>query len=426
MFKCSFRKEEKKEICRRLKKKNFYNFFIINFILKNEKQKKKIKLKINNLFFYINFFSKKILLFLKNKYFLELIKSYSFFLKKKRKSYKKIIKKINIKLINNLIKIPNIPSKEIKKKTNIVLYQNFYKKKIKQNLFTHWELGKKFKLFCLKQGSIISGNGFNVLINTGALYQRSLIQFFLEKNIISGYIEYILPFIVNKNSVYGTGQFPDKENQMYNINYDNLNFYLIPTGEVPLINIFKNKIFKESELPLKGTTNTSCFRRESGSYGTNVRGLNRLHQFEKVEIVQISTCYYSYYSFSEMVNHIKYILLSLKLKFRIIQLCGNELGFTSALTYDFEVYSPGQKKWLEVSSVSNCINFQSNRLNIKYRSIKGNIQDCHSLNGSSLAIPRIFSTLIENYQNRNYILIPKELIKLMKRKKINICQNIVK
>ncbi|WGS82921.1 MAG: serine--tRNA ligase [Candidatus Karelsulcia muelleri] len=421
MFKCSFLKEE---ICIRLKKKNFYNFFIINFILKNEKQKKKIKLKINNLFFYINFFSKKILLFLKKKYFLELIKSYSFFLKKKRKSYKKIIKKINIKLINNLIKIPNIPSKEIKKKTNIVLYQNFDKKKIKQNLFTHWELGKKFKLFCLKQGSIISGNGFNVLINTGALYQRSLIQFFLEKNIISGYIEYILPFIVNKNSVYGTGQFPDKENQMYNINSDNL--YLIPTGEVPLINIFKNKIFKESELPFKGTTNTSCFRRESGSYGTNVRGLNRLHQFDKVEIVQISTCYYSYYSFYEMVNHIKYILLSLKLKFRIIQLCGNELGFTSALTYDFEVYSPGQKKWLEVSSVSNCINFQSNRLNIKYRSIKGNIQYCHSLNGSSLAIPRIFSTLIENYQNRNYILIPKELIKLMKRKKINICQNIVK
>ncbi|WP_110486022.1 serine--tRNA ligase [Candidatus Karelsulcia muelleri] len=426
MLKCSFIKEEKKEICIRLKKKNFYNFFIINFILKNEKQKKKIKFKINNLFFYINFFSKKILLFLKNKYFLELIKSYSFFLKKKRKSYKKIIKKINIKLINNLIKIPNIPSKEIKKKTNIVLYQNFDKKKIKQNLLTHWELGKKFKLFCLKQGSIISGNGFNVLINTGALYQRSLIQFFLEKNIISGYIEYILPFIVNKNSVYGTGQFPDKENQMYNINYDNLNLYLIPTGEVPLINIFKNKIFKESELPLKGTTNTSCFRRESGSYGTNVRGLNRLHQFDKVEIVQISTCYYSYYSFYEMVNHIKYILLSLKLKFRIIQLCGNELGFTSALTYDFEVYSPGQKKWLEVSSVSNCINFQSNRLNIKYRSIKGNIQDCHSLNGSSLAIPRIFSTLIENYQNRNYILIPKELIKLIKIKKINICQNIVK
>ncbi|XMD33470.1 MAG: serine--tRNA ligase [Candidatus Karelsulcia muelleri] len=426
MLKCSFIKEEKKEICIRLKKKNFYNFFIINFILKNEKQKQKIKLKINNLFFYINFFSKQILLFLKNKYFFELklIKSYSFFLKQNIKSYKKIIKKIKIKLINNLIKIPNLPSKEIKKTTNIVLYKNFYKNKIKQNLFPHWELGTKFKLFCLKQGSIISGNGFNVLINTGALYQRSLIQFFLEKNIISGYIEYIIPFIVNKNSVYGTGQFPDKENQMYNINYDNL--YLIPTGEVPLINIFKNKIFKESELPLKGTTNTSCFRRESGSYGTNVRGLNRLHQFDKVEIVQISTCYYSYYSFYEMVHHIKYILLSLKLKFRIIQLCGNELGFTSALTYDFEVYSPGQKKWLEVSSVSNCRNFQSNRLNIKYRSIKGNIKDCHSLNGSSLAIPRIFSTLIENYQNLNSILIPKELIKLMKRKKINICQNIVK
>ncbi|MFU7501700.1 MAG: serine--tRNA ligase [Candidatus Karelsulcia muelleri] len=394
MLKVSFIEKNKKIIIIGLIKRNFYY-----------KKKKKIKSKLDNLIYYIKFFSKKI-----NE---EIIRNYSSFLKEKLKINIFFIKKIKNKIFEIIIKIPNLPFEEVQKENNYILYKreiiNNYKKKI-----YHWELGEKFKLFSTKKGAIISGNGFNVFFNKGALLQRSLIQFFLEKNISSGYMEYILPYLVNINSVYGTGQIPDKKYQMYN--YDNL--YLIPTGEVPLINIFKKTIFKESELPIKATTYSSCFRRESGSYGSKVRGLNRLHQFDKVEIIQISTCKDSYLSFHYMVNHIKDLLRLLNLPFRIIRLCGKDLGFTSALTYDFEVYSPGQKKWLEVSSVSNCTNFQSNRLKLRYRTFDGKIKLCHTLNGSSLAIPRIISAILENNQYKNYIIIPKVLIKYMKIDKI--------
>ncbi|BAO66239.1 serine--tRNA ligase [Candidatus Karelsulcia muelleri] len=424
MLKVSFIKKNKKKIFLGLKKRNYYKFYIINYILILNKESKKLKFKLDNLRYYINFFSKKIEFFFKKceKEKIKIMINYSFFLKKKRKEKNKKLKKINNKIFENLIKIPNIPFEEGKKKNNLLDIDNkIYSKKeffLKKNekILSHWELGNKFNLFSTKIGSIISGNGFNVFINKGALLQRSLIQYFLDKNISSGYIEYVLPYLVKKNSVYGTGQIPDKKSQMYHINYDNL--YLIPTGEVPLINIFCNKIFKESELPIKATTYTSCFRRESGSYGTKVRCLNRLHQFDKVEIIQINTCKNSYFSFNEMVNHIKDLLISLDLPFRIIKLCGNDLGFTSALTYDFEVYSPGQKKWLEVSSVSNCTNFQSNRIKLKYRSYNGKIKLCHTLNGSSLAIPRIISAIIENYQTKNYIIIPKVLIPYMKMEKL--------
>ncbi len=386
-------------------KRNFYKVYLINYILFLYKKRKKIKSKLDNLIYYIKYFSKKRKL--------NEVRNYSSFLKEKLKINLFLIKKIKNKIFEIIIKIPNLTFEEVKKNYKEILYKreilNNYKKKI-----DHWELGEKFKLFSTKKGAIISGNGFNVFINKGALLQRSLIQFFLEKNISSGYIEYVLPYIVNINSVYGTGQIPDKKSQMYNID----NLYLIPTGEVPLINIFKNNIFKESELPIKATTYTSCFRRESGSYGSKVRGLNRLHQFDKVEIIQISTCKDSYLSFNDMVNHIKYLLRSLNLPFRIIRLCGKDLGFTSALTYDFEVYSPGQKKWLEVSSVSNCTNFQSNRLKLRYRTFDGKIKLCHTLNGSSLAIPRIISAILENNQYKNYIILPKVLIKYMKIDKI--------
>jgi len=386
-------------------KRNFYKVYLINYILFLYKKRKKIKSKLDNFIYYIKYFSKKRKL--------NEVRNYSSFLKEKLKINIFLIKKIKNKIFEIIIKIPNFPFEEVKKNYKEILYKreiiNNYKKKI-----YHWELGEKFKLFSTKKGAIISGNGFNVFINKGALLQRSLIQFFLEKNISSGYIEYVLPYLVNINSVYGTGQIPDKKSQMYNID----NLYLIPTGEVPLINIFKNNIFKESELPIKATTYTSCFRRESGSYGSKVRGLNRLHQFDKVEIIQISTCKDSYLSFNDMVNHIKSLLRSLNLPFRIIRLCGKDLGFTSALTYDFEVYSPGQKKWLEVSSVSNCTNFQSNRLKLRYRTFDGKIQLCHTLNGSSLAIPRIISAILENNQYKNYIILPKVLIKYMKIDKI--------
>ncbi|RIU86108.1 serine--tRNA ligase [Candidatus Karelsulcia muelleri] len=411
MLKVSFIEKNKKIIIIGLIKRNFYKLYLINYILFLYKKKKKIKSKLDNLIYYIKYFSKKIK---KNE---EIIRNYSSFLKEKLKINIFFINKIKNKIFEIIIKIPNLPFEEVQK--NFLYKEILYKREIINNYkkkIYHWELGEKFKLFSTKKGAIISGNGFNVFFNKGALLQRSLIQFFLEKNISSGYIEYILPYIVNINSVYGTGQIPDKTYQMYNINYDNL--YLIPTGEVPLINIFKKKIFKESELPIKATTYTSCFRRESGSYGSKVRGLNRLHQFDKVEIIQISTCKDSYLSFNDMVNHIKYLLRSLNLPFRIIRLCGKDLGFTSALTYDFEVYSPGQKKWLEVSSVSNCTNFQSNRLKLRYRTFDGKIKLCHTLNGSSLAIPRIISAILENNQYKNYIIIPKVLIKYMKIDKI--------
>ncbi|WP_259115678.1 serine--tRNA ligase [Candidatus Karelsulcia muelleri] len=405
MLKVSFIERNKKIIMIGLIKRNFYKVYLINYILFLYKKKKKIKSKLDNLIYYIKYFSK-------NRKLNE-VRNYSSFLKEKLKINLFLIKKIKNKIFEIIIKIPNLTFEEVKKNYKEILYKreilNNYKKKI-----DHWELGEKFKLFSTKKGAIISGNGFNVFINKGALLQRSLIQFFLEKNLSSGYIEYVLPYIVNINSVYGTGQIPDKKSQMYNID----NLYLIPTGEVPLINIFQNNIFKESELPIKATTYTSCFRRESGSYGSKVRGLNRLHQFDKVEIVQISTCKDSYLSFNDMVNHIKSLLRSLNLPFRIIRLCGKDLGFTSALTYDFEVYSPGQKKWLEVSSVSNCINFQSNRLKLRYRTFDGKIKLCHTLNGSSLAIPRMISAILENNQYKNYIILPKVLIKYMKIEKI--------
>ncbi|WP_259146608.1 serine--tRNA ligase [Candidatus Karelsulcia muelleri] len=405
MLKVSFIERNQKIIMIGLIKRNFYKVYLINYILFLYKKKKKIKSKLDNLIYYIKYFSK-------NRKLNE-VRNYSSFLKEKLKINLFLIKKIKNKIFEIIIKIPNLTFEEVKKNYKEILYKreilNNFKKKI-----DHWELGEKFKLFSTKKGAIISGNGFNVFINKGALLQRSLIQFFLEKNISSGYIEYVLPYIVNLNSVYGTGQIPDKKSQMYNID----NLYLIPTGEVPLINIFKNNIFKESELPIKATTYTSCFRRESGSYGSKVRGLNRLHQFDKVEIVQISTCKDSYLSFNDMVNHIKSLLRSLNLPFRIIRLCGKDLGFTSALTYDFEVYSPGQKKWLEVSSVSNCRNFQSNRLKLRYRTFDGKIKLCHTLNGSSLAIPRMISAILENNQYKNYIILPKVLIKYMKIEKI--------
>ncbi|EAT14049.1 seryl-tRNA synthetase, partial [Candidatus Sulcia muelleri str. Hc (Homalodisca coagulata)] len=268
MLKVSFIEKNKKIIIIGLIKRNFYKLYLINYILFLYKKKKKIKSKLDNLIYYIKFFSKKI----KNNE--ELIRNYSSFLKEKLKINIFFIKKIKNKIFEIIIKIPNLPFEEVQKEKNFFYKEILYKREIINNYkkkIYHWELGEKFKLFSTKKGAIISGNGFNVFFNKGALLQRSLIQFFLEKNISSGYIEYVLPYIVNINSVYGTGQIPDKKYQMYNINYDNL--YLIPTGEVPLINIFKKTIFKESELPVKATTYTSCFRRESGSYGSKVRGL---------------------------------------------------------------------------------------------------------------------------------------------------------
>ena len=272
----------------------------------------------------------------------------------------------------------------------------------------HWELVVEKNIIDFELGVKITGAGFPVYKGKGAKLQRALINYFLNKNIEAGYEEVIPPHLVNGDSGFGTGQLPDKEGQMYHVTEDNL--YLIPTAEVPVTNIFRDVILKKEDFPIKCTAYTPCFRREAGSYGKDVRGLNRLHQFDKVEIVQIEHPNHSYKALDAMVEHVAKILRELGLPFRILKLCGGDISFTSALTYDFEVYSIAQEKWLEVSSVSNFESYQSNRLKLRFRDEDKKTRLCHSLNGSSLALPRIMAALIENYQNADGIGIPEVLI----------------
>lgn len=271
----------------------------------------------------------------------------------------------------------------------------------------HWELIKDYDLIDFETGARLTGSGFPVYKGKGAKLQRSLIQYFLDYNTSAGYTEYAPPLMVNEATAYGTGQLPDKEGQMYHITADG--FYLIPTAEVPLTNIYSNQIVKEEDLPIKMTAYTPCFRREAGSFGAEVRGLNRLHQFDKAEIVQLVHPAKSYDVLIEMVNHIERLLQFLELPYRILRLCGGDMGFTSALTYDFEVYSAAQQKWLEVSSVSNFETFQTNRMKIRYKDGEGKTQLVHTLNGSSLALPRIVAALLENNQKEDGIHLPKAL-----------------
>ena len=268
-------------------------------------------------------------------------------------------------------------------------------------------MAKKYDLIDFELGTKITGSGFPVYKGKGAKLQRALISFFLDSNIDLGYDEVQVPYLVNEDSAFGTGQLPDKEGQMYTVIQDNL--FLIPTAEVPITNIFRDEIIEESNLPILKTGYSPCFRREAGSYGSDVRGLNRLHQFDKVEIVRVEHPEKSYDSLNIMKEQIKGIIEKLELPFRIITLCGGDLGFTSALTYDFEIYSPAQEKWLEVSSVSNFETFQSNRLKIRYRNAQGKTSLVHTLNGSSLALPRVLATILENFQTKHGIMIPKVL-----------------
>ena len=271
----------------------------------------------------------------------------------------------------------------------------------------HWELIKEYDLIDFETGARITGSGFAIYKGKGAKLQRALIHYFLDYNTSAGYTEYAPPLMVNEATAYGTGQLPDKEGQMYHITSDG--FYLIPTAEVPLTNIYSNQIVKEEDLPIKMTAYTPCFRREAGSFGAEVRGLNRLHQFDKAEIVQLVHPAKSYDVLVEMVNHIERLLQFLELPYRILRLCGGDMGFTSALTYDFEVFSAAQQKWLEVSSVSNFETFQTNRMKIRYKDGEGKTQLVHTLNGSSLALPRIVAALLENNQKEDGIHLPKAL-----------------
>jgi seryl-tRNA synthetase len=315
------------------------------------------------------------------------------------------------KLTELLVLLPNLPSEKVPPgktpEDNKVVKMGGSKPELTKDAVPHWDLAKRLDIIDFELGNKLTGSGFPVYKNKGAKLQRSLIQYFLDYNTAAGYIEYMPPYMVNADSAYGTGQLPDKEGQMYHATEDG--FYLIPTAEVPLTNIYRDTMLKEADMPVKMTAYTPCFRREAGSYGKDVRGLNRLHQFDKVEIVQLVQPDKSYEALEEMVLHIEKLIQSLGLHYRILALCGGDMGFTAAMTYDFEIYSAAQEKWLEVSSVSNFETFQTNRMKIRYKDESGKSVLLHSLNGSSLALPRVLACLLENNQTPNGILLPPVL-----------------
>ena len=311
-----------------------------------------------------------------------------------------------------LYTIPNVPNAIVPKgntdEDNVEVYREGIIPTLHEGAMPHWELAKKYDIIDFELGNKITGAGFPVYKGKGARLQRALINYFLDKNTAAGYNEVQLPHLVNEASGFGTGQLPDKEGQMYHVGVDN--FYLIPTAEVPATNMYRDELLAEKDMPIKVTGYTPCFRREAGSYGAHVRGLNRLHQFDKVEILRVEHPDKSYDALNEMVEHVKMILKELKLPYRILKLCGGDLGFTSALTYDFEVFSTAQDRWLEISSVSNFETFQANRLKLRFKNENGKTELCHTLNGSSLALPRVLAGILENYQTENGIDIPEVLI----------------
>jgi seryl-tRNA synthetase len=324
---------------------------------------------------------------------------------------KPALKMVEKSLDEKLIMLPNLPHKLVPggktPEDNVTIREGGVKPLLPKGAVPHWDLAKKYNLIDFELGNKITGSGFPVYIDKGAKLQRALIQYFLDYNTAAGYTEYQPPILVNEASARGTGQLPDKEGQMYAIPEDGL--YLIPTAEVPVTNMLRDEMLKESQLPIKMTAYTPCFRREAGSYGKDVRGLNRLHQFDKVEIVQVTDPHKSYDTLEEMVLHVEKLLQSLELPYRILRLCGGDMGFTSAMTYDFEVFSAAQEKWLEVSSVSNFEAFQTNRMKIRFKDASGKSTLAHSLNGSSLALPRIVACLLENRQAEGSIGLPKAL-----------------
>jgi len=318
-----------------------------------------------------------------------------------------LVKQLNDKLVD----LPNIPHESVppgkSEADNELVYEEGNIPDLFANALPHWELATKYNIIDFDLGSKVTGAGFPFYLGKGARLQRALINYFLDKAIEAGYTEYQPPLLINEDSGYGTGNLPDKEGQMYVVGEDKL--FLIPTAEIPLTNIYRNVILKEKELPIKNVAYSNCFRREAGSYGKEVRGLNRLHQFDKIEIVQIAHPEKSYEILEVMKDYVAGLLRELELPFRILRLCGGDLSFTSALTFDFEVYSAAQKRWLEVSSVSNFENFQSNRMKLRYRDANGKTQLAHTLNGSALALPRIVAALLENNQTEDKINIPVAL-----------------
>ena len=407
-------REDKEQIVEALKKRNIDALPLIESVLQLDEKRRSLQARLDNTLAESNSISKEIGQLYKSGKAAEanVLKERTGSLKEESKELNEALTATATELQNLLYQIPNVPHTSVPagstEEDNEEVFREGDIPTLKEGALPHWELAKKYDIIDFELGVKIAGAGFPVYKGKGARLQRALISYFLDRNAAAGYNEIQVPHLVNEASGYGTGQLPDKEGQMYHVGEDDL--YLIPTAEVPVTNIFRDVILNEADFPITHTAYTPCFRREAGSYGAHVRGLNRLHQFDKVEIVRVEHPAKSYEALDGMVEHVKNILRELKLPYRILRLCGGDLGFTSALTYDFEVFSTAQDRWLEISSVSNFETFQANRLKLRYKDENGKSQLAHTLNGSSLALPRVLAGILENYQTEDGIQIPEVLI----------------
>ena len=407
-------REHKEAYIKALSKRNFEASEIFDQVLDLDEKRRSTQASLDNTLAESNKLSKEIGMLFKNgeKSKANILKERTGKLKEDSKDLQETLTATVAALDELLYTIPNIPQESVPAGKSDADNEEVFKKGdipvLAEGSLPHWELAKKYDIIDFELGTKVTGAGFPVYKGKGARLQRALINYFLDKNTAAGYNEVQVPHLVNEASGFGTGQLPDKEGQMYHVGVDDL--YLIPTAEVPVTNMFRDSLLEEKDLPITCTGYTPCFRREAGSYGAHVRGLNRLHQFDKVEIVRIEKAEDSDAALDGMVEHVKMILDELKLPYRILRLCGGDLGFTSTLTYDFEVFSTAQDRWLEISSVSNFKTFQANRLKLRYRDAEGNKQLAHTLNGSSLALPRVLAGILENYQTEDGINIPEVLI----------------
>ena len=413
MLQISFIRQNRELVKERLSVKHFDDLLLVDKVVELDEQVRKLKVESETLQADLNAASKAIGL-LMGKGEKEAAEQKRQEVTQHKSTMQQLNDLLNIsekELYELMVKFPNLPHASVPKgnspEENEIVREGGVKSTLPENALPHWELIKKYDLVDFETGAKITGSGFPLYKGRGAKLQRALIQYFLDYNTAAGYIEYLPPLLVNEVSAFGTGSLPDKEGQMYHATADNL--YLIPTAEVPVTNIYRDEIIKETELPVKMTAYTPCFRREAGSFGSHVRGLNRVHQFDKVEIIQLVHPDKSYNVLEEMVQHIETLLNLLKLPYRVLRLCGGDMTFAGALTYDFEVYSAAQQKWLEVSSVTNFETFQTNRMKIRCKNAEGKTQLLHSLNGSSLALPRIVACLLENNQSDAGIELPAVL-----------------
>jgi seryl-tRNA synthetase len=415
MLQIAFIRENKEKVVQALSKKHFDAKTVVDEVISLDENRRATQVELDTLLSESNKLSKDIGEMMKNgeKAKAEILKEKTAQIKEKTKELGEKVEIFANDLQQKMYLLPNLPADIVPvgktPEENLNVHQEGDIPKLHEGALPHWELVKKYDIIDFELGVKITGAGFPVYKGKGAKLQRALISYFLDKNTDAGYTEYQVPHLVNEASGFGTGQLPDKEGQMYHVTVDDL--YLIPTAEVPVTNIFRDVILNESELPVLCTGYTPCFRREAGSYGAHVRGLNRLHQFDKVEIVRIEHPDNSYKALDGMVEHVKNIMRELKLPYRILRLCGGDMSFASALTYDFEVFSTAQDRWLEISSVSNFETFQANRLKLRFKGKDGKTQLAHTLNGSSLALPRVMAGIIENYQTPEGIVVPEVLRK---------------